>query len=97
MSVLLLLFLLVVTAVYLLLTSPSEGRRCRETRRASPMAPPRSFLWSRRIVLTLLTGFVAGPGLRDGLQLAEAARRTCRATFRWLPSRLTIRPYIDIW
>nr|BBJ49516.1 hypothetical protein SAVMC3_21450 [Streptomyces avermitilis] len=27
----------------------------------SPMAPPRSFLWSRRIFLTLLTGFVLLP------------------------------------
>lgn len=27
----------------------------------SPMAPPRSFLWSRRIFLTLLTGFVLVP------------------------------------
>ena len=26
--------------------------------RNSPMAPPRSFLWSRRIFLTVLTGFV---------------------------------------
>ena len=27
----------------------------------SPMAPPRSFIWSRRIFLTLLAGFVLVP------------------------------------
>lgn len=62
----------------------------------SPMASPRSFLWSRRIFLTLLTGFVLVPVyVMVSSSLKPLADVTGR--FRWLPSSLTIRPYIDIW
>ncbi|MFR9787880.1 carbohydrate ABC transporter permease [Streptomyces sp. MB22_4] len=60
------------------------------------MALPRSFLWTRRVFLTLLTGFVLLPVyvmLSSSLKpLADVTGR-----FRWLPSGLTIRPYIDMW
>lgn len=62
----------------------------------SPTAPPRSFVWSRRIFLTLLTGFVLIPVyvmLSSSLKPLEDVS----GQFRWLPSGLTIRPYIDIW
>lgn len=66
------------------------------TAHRSPMAPPRSFLWSRGIFLTLLTGFVLVPVyvmVSSSLKpLADVSGK-----FRWLPSGLTIRPYIDIW
>ncbi|MFG2828079.1 carbohydrate ABC transporter permease [Streptomyces sp. NPDC048434] len=65
-------------------------------RRRSPTAPPRSFLWTRRIFLTALTGFVLLPVyvmLSSSLKPLEDVS----GAFRWLPSRLTIRPYLDIW
>src|SRR3954466_7092455 len=62
----------------------------------SPMAPPRSFFWSRRIFLTLLTGFVMIPVyVMVSSSLKPLADVT--GTVRWLPSELTFRPYIDIW
>ncbi|MGW6020488.1 carbohydrate ABC transporter permease [Streptomyces sp. NPDC055099] len=62
----------------------------------SPMAAPRSFHWSRRIFLTLLTGFVLLPVfvmVSSSLKPLEDVS----GKFRWMPSGLTIRPYIDIW
>ncbi|MEU6933435.1 carbohydrate ABC transporter permease [Streptomyces sp. NPDC046385] len=60
------------------------------------MAAPRSFLWTRRIFLTLLTGFVLLPVyvmISSSLKpLADVS-----GEFRWLPSGLTLRPYLDIW
>ncbi|SEC16943.1 carbohydrate ABC transporter membrane protein 2, CUT1 family [Streptomyces sp. TLI_105] len=62
----------------------------------SPMAAPRSFLWSRRIFLTLLTGFVLLPVyvmVSSSLKpLADVSGK-----FQWIPSGLTLRPYLDIW
>ena len=62
----------------------------------SPMAPPRTFLWSRRIFLTLLTVFVLTPVY---VMLSSSLKPLADVTgsFRWLPTELTIRPYIDIW
>ncbi|WP_432147131.1 carbohydrate ABC transporter permease [Streptomyces sp. bgisy084] len=67
-----------------------------DARRRSPTAPPRSFLWTRRIFLTALTGFVLLPVyvmLSSSLKPLEDVS----GAFRWLPSELTIRPYLDIW
>ncbi|MFE3070408.1 carbohydrate ABC transporter permease [Streptomyces sp. NPDC059247] len=60
------------------------------------MAAPRSFLWSRRIFLTLLTGFVLLPVyvmVSSSLKPLEDVS----GKFRWTPSGLTLRPYLDIW
>ncbi|MDT0399069.1 MULTISPECIES: carbohydrate ABC transporter permease [Streptomyces] len=60
------------------------------------MAVPASFLWTRRVFLTLLTGFVLLPVyvmVSSSLKPLEDVT----GTFRWLPTGLTIRPYIDIW
>lgn len=62
----------------------------------SPMAAPRSFTWTRRVFLTLLTGFVLLPVyvmVSSSLKPLEDVS----SQFHWLPSNLTIRPYIDIW
>ncbi|MER6345826.1 carbohydrate ABC transporter permease [Streptomyces sp. NPDC001595] len=60
------------------------------------MAAPASFLWSRRIFLTLLTGFVLLPVyvmISSSLKpLADVSGK-----FQWLPSGLTVQPYLDIW
>ncbi|MDT9693403.1 carbohydrate ABC transporter permease [Streptomyces sp. P9(2023)] len=62
----------------------------------SPMAAPRSFLWTRRIFLTLLTGFVLLPVyvmVSSSLKpLADVSGK-----FQWLPTEITLRPYVDIW
>ncbi|MFI6345802.1 carbohydrate ABC transporter permease [Streptomyces sp. NPDC050560] len=73
----------------------AEGAR-RTAARRSPTAPPRSFLWSRRIFLTVLSVFVLVPiyaMVSSSLKpLGDVSHK-----FRWLPSNLTFRPYIDIW
>ncbi|MBO1332891.1 carbohydrate ABC transporter permease [Streptomyces sp. VRA16 Mangrove soil] len=62
----------------------------------SPMAAPQSFLWTRRIFLTLLTGFVLLPVF---VMVSSSLKPLpdVQGKFRWIPSGLTIRPYIDIW
>ncbi|GAA2127155.1 carbohydrate ABC transporter permease [Streptomyces synnematoformans] len=64
--------------------------------RSSPTAPPRSFVWTRRIVLTLLTAFAVTPVyvmLSSSLKPLEDVT----GAFQWIPSGLTVRPYLDIW
>ncbi|MFK4070221.1 carbohydrate ABC transporter permease [Streptomyces sp. NPDC029674] len=60
------------------------------------MAAPRSFLWSRRIFLTLLTVFVLLPVyvmVSSSLKPLEDVS----GKFTWIPSAFTVRPYFDIW
>ncbi|MFC8594968.1 carbohydrate ABC transporter permease [Streptomyces atroolivaceus] len=60
------------------------------------MAPPQSFLWARRIFLTLLTVFVVLPVfvmITSSLKPLEDVT----GKFQWIPSGLTISPYFDIW
>ncbi|WP_307128744.1 carbohydrate ABC transporter permease [Streptomyces sp. B1I3] len=60
------------------------------------MAPPQSFLWVRRIFLTLLTVFVVLPVfvmVTSSLKPLEDVS----GKFQWIPSGLTISPYFDIW
>ncbi|MFF0200887.1 carbohydrate ABC transporter permease [Streptomyces sp. NPDC005017] len=60
------------------------------------MAAPRSFLWSRRIFLTLLTGFVLLP-VYVMISSSLKPLRDVSGKFQWIPSELTVRPYFDIW
>ncbi|GHG25746.1 ABC transporter permease [Streptomyces filamentosus] len=74
----------------------SDATRARTARPRSPMAPPRSFLWTRRIVLALLTGFVLLPVyvmVSSSLKPLEDVT----GRFEWIPSTVTLRPYADIW
>ncbi|MFE0802200.1 carbohydrate ABC transporter permease [Streptomyces sp. NPDC058812] len=60
------------------------------------MAAPRSFLWSRRVFLSLLTVFVLLPVyvmISSSLKPLEDVS----GEFEWIPSGLTVRPYFDIW
>ncbi|MGX1135174.1 multiple sugar transport system permease protein [Streptomyces glaucescens] len=62
----------------------------------SPMSAPPSFLWTRRIFLTVLTVFVLLPVyvmLSSSLKPLEDVS----GKFQWIPSGLTVRPYVDIW
>lgn len=71
---------------------PSQSRR----QARSPMAAPQSFLWSRRIFLTLLAGFVLLPVyvmISSSLKPLEDVS----GKFQWIPTGLTVRPYFDIW
>ncbi|NEB81164.1 carbohydrate ABC transporter permease [Streptomyces sp. SID14478] len=74
----------------------SDTRVATPLRRKSPTAAPQSFLWSRRIFLTLLTGFVLLPVF---VMVSSSLKplQDVQGKFRWIPSGLTIRPYIDIW
>lgn len=61
-----------------------------------PTAPPRSFVWTRRILLTLLAVFAAVP-LYAMLSSSLKPLEDVTGAFHWFPSELTFRPYIDIW
>ncbi len=71
---------------------PSPAAR----RPRSPMAAPRSFLWSRRIFLTLLTAFVVLP-VYVMVSSSLKPLQDVSGEFTWIPSGLTVRPYFDIW
>ncbi|MFE0985415.1 carbohydrate ABC transporter permease [Streptomyces rochei] len=60
------------------------------------MAAPRSFLWSRRILLTLLTAFVLLP-VYVMVSSSLKPLQDVSGEFTWIPSGLTVRPYFDIW
>ncbi|MDF9816391.1 multiple sugar transport system permease protein [Streptomyces sp. SPB162] len=62
----------------------------------SPMAQPKSFLWTRRIFLTLLTAFTLAP-VYVMLSSSLKPLQDVQGSFRWIPSGFTVRPYIDIW
>ena len=103
----------VVTGVYLVAhLARTEGRRCLAVLSAVAVQESRPAVAAGAAVsdgpaalLPLVPPDLPHPahrlrpaaGLRHGLQLAEAAGRTSSGEFRWLPSELTIRPYIDIW
>ena len=77
-------------------STKTAAPRSRTAVTRSPMAVPASFLWTRRVFLTLLTGFVLLPVyvmVSSSLKPLEDVT----GKFRWLPTGLTIRPYIDIW
>ncbi|MFD3487917.1 carbohydrate ABC transporter permease [Streptomyces sp. NPDC058665] len=62
----------------------------------SPLAPPASFRWTRRIILAFLTAFALLPVyvmVSSSLKPLEDVTDT----FQWIPSEITIRPYFDIW
>jgi multiple sugar transport system permease protein len=60
------------------------------------MAAPQSFLWTRRIVLTLLSAFALLP-VYVMVSSSLKPLQDVSSSFHWLPTDLTFRPYIDIW
>ncbi|MBO2449549.1 carbohydrate ABC transporter permease [Actinomadura barringtoniae] len=60
------------------------------------MDPPRSFIWTRRIVLTLLTVFTLIP-VYAMVSSSLKPLQDVQGDFRWFPSHPTVRPYIDMW
>ncbi|MFI8454811.1 carbohydrate ABC transporter permease [Kitasatospora sp. NPDC085464] len=55
-----------------------------------------SFRWLRRFLLTGLAVFAATPVL---VMLSSSLKplQDVQGPFRWIPSTLTLRPYLDIW
>ncbi|MEZ0064641.1 multiple sugar transport system permease protein [Streptacidiphilus sp. MAP12-20] len=78
------------------MTSTRTGRTPRTSRPRSPMAPPPAFVWTRRIGLTLLGIFTFLP-LYVMVSSSLKPLQDVQAAFAWLPTRLTFRPYVDIW
>ncbi|GGO80383.1 carbohydrate ABC transporter permease [Wenjunlia tyrosinilytica] len=74
---------------------PTASRTPTRTAR-SPMAPPRAFLWTRRIVLTLLAVFTLAP-LYVMVSSSLKPLGDVQSRFTWWPSTFTVRPYLDIW
>ena len=62
----------------------------------APMAPPRSFIWTRRIVLTVLTIFALLP-LYVMVSSSLKPLQDVTGTFRWIPSPITFSSYIQMW
>ncbi|MYV56576.1 carbohydrate ABC transporter permease [Streptomyces sp. SID3212] len=62
----------------------------------SPMAPPQSFLWTRRVVLTVLAVFALLP-VYVMISSSLKPLQDVSGKFQWIPTNLTIRPYFDIW
>ncbi|MBC9712822.1 carbohydrate ABC transporter permease [Streptomyces sp. TRM66268-LWL] len=62
----------------------------------SPMAPPQSFVWTRRIVLTLLALFALLP-VYVMLSSSVKPLEDTLGEWSWIPSSFTLRPYVDIW
>ncbi|MFF4652171.1 carbohydrate ABC transporter permease [Streptomyces sp. NPDC001380] len=62
----------------------------------SPMAPPRSLVWTRRVVLGALTAFALAPVFVMAVSSLKPLQDV-QGPFHWLPSHLTLRPYRDIW
>ncbi|MEV0848536.1 carbohydrate ABC transporter permease [Streptomyces sp. NPDC049954] len=60
------------------------------------MAPPKSFIWVRRVFLTVLTFFVVLP-VYVMISSSLKPLKDVSGEFHWIPSGLTISPYIDIW
>ncbi|MFE6027106.1 carbohydrate ABC transporter permease [Streptomyces niveus] len=62
----------------------------------SPLAPPASFRWTRRIILAFLTAFALLPVY---VMVSSSLKPLEDVTdkFQWIPSEITIRPYFDIW
>ncbi|MFJ4680798.1 MULTISPECIES: carbohydrate ABC transporter permease [unclassified Kitasatospora] len=58
--------------------------------------PPASFRWLRRIVLLVLAVFTLTP---VAVMLSSSLKplQDVQGPWRWMPSHLTFRPYIDIW
>ena len=60
------------------------------------MAPPRSFIWTRRIVLSALAIFALLP-VYVMVSSSLKPLQDVTGTFRWIPAHITVRPYLQMW
>jgi multiple sugar transport system permease protein len=68
--------------------APQPGR--------SPMARPRSFIWTRGIVLTLLTVFALVP-IYVMVSSSLKPLQDVTTSFSWIPSPITFSAYVQMW
>ncbi|WP_328321305.1 carbohydrate ABC transporter permease [Streptomyces sp. NBC_00388] len=76
-------------------TAPRSPAPPRPARR-SPTAPPQSFIWTRRVALTLVALFTLVP-VYVMISSSLKPLGDVSGKFSWIPTGFTIRPYIDIW
>jgi multiple sugar transport system permease protein len=62
----------------------------------SPMAPPRGFVWTRWVVLSVLTVFALLP-VYVMVSSSLKPLQDVTSTFRWIPAPITFSPYIQMW
>jgi multiple sugar transport system permease protein len=74
----------------------SSPPRSRAPRSRGPMARPRSFIWTRGIVLTLLGAFALVP-LYVMVSSSLKPLQDVTSSFSWIPSPITFSPYIQMW
>jgi multiple sugar transport system permease protein len=60
------------------------------------MRDPRWLVWVRVVVLSLLALFTLAP-IYVMVTSALKPLQDVQGLFRWIPSRVTIRPFVDIW
>jgi multiple sugar transport system permease protein len=72
----------------------SRGGKAAATR--TPMAPPRSFIWTRRLVLGALTIFALLP-VYVMVSSSLKPLQDVTSAFRWIPAPVTFSPYIQMW
>ena len=60
------------------------------------MREPTWFVWTRRVGLTLLAAFALLP-IYVMLTSALKPLKDVQGNFRWIPSHLTVQPFIDMW
>jgi len=77
-------------------STPGPARSPGAPKYRSPLAPPKSFLWTRRIALTLLGLFTATP-LFVMISSSVKPLVDVQGTFDWVPSHLTFQPYVEMW
>ncbi|MEZ0109943.1 multiple sugar transport system permease protein [Catenulispora sp. EB89] len=77
-------------------STPGPARSPGAAKYRSPLAPPKSFLWTRRIALTLLGLFTATP-LFVMISSSVKPLVDVQGTFDWVPSHLTFQPYVEMW
>ena len=78
-------------------TAAARPRRLVRRRRSqSPIAPPRSYIWTRRIGLTFFALFTLIP-LYVMLSSSLKPLQDVQSNFTWIPTVITDQPYIQIW
>lgn len=60
------------------------------------MREPTWFVWTRRVGLTLLAAFALLPIYVMGTSALKPLKDV-QGNFRWIPSHLTVQPFIDMW
>jgi multiple sugar transport system permease protein len=72
------------------------GKAAKAKASRAPMAPPRSFIWTRRIVLSALAIFALLP-VYVMVSSSLKPLQDVTGTFNWIPAHITVSPYLQMW